>query len=206
MRTRHLLSRAQLAAVSHPLRQRMLDLLVEHGELSGRQLLELIPGSPSNPYYHLRVLLKAGLVEVARSVGRRGATEKYYAPVASTYSLDPRELLGTVGSSGRAVRAGILAVAREGAESALDELAEALAGGATGGGGEDPFITMCTVKLPQARAATLRASLKAWLEEAMAEDAVGTGRGDAEEGPCAEYVFYQLFFPSSGGQAASAPE
>lgn len=110
----HYLSRKQLAAVAHPLRQKVLDLLVERGELSGREIVELIPGAPSNPCYHLEVLRKARLIRVVRTAPRRGVTEKYYAAIARTFSLRPQELLGTRGRRGRPIREGIVSVAREG--------------------------------------------------------------------------------------------
>lgn len=186
----HYLSRKQLAAVAHPLRQKVLDLLGERSELSGREIVELIPGAPSNPYYHLEVLRKAGLIRVVRTAPRRGVTEKFYAAVARTFSLRPEELLGTLGGRGRPIRKGIVSVAREGAESALTDLARALDTGATGGGGEEPLINLCRLRLSPERAEALRAQLSACLTAAL-EEVDASGRDAAGR----QYVFYQLFFP-----------
>jgi DNA-binding transcriptional ArsR family regulator len=190
MRTIQYLSRSPLAAVAHPIRQRILDLLVERGPLSGREITGLIPEAPSNPYYHLGVLRKAGLIEVVRTAPRRGVTERYYGSVARTFSLDPAELLGTTGPRGRAVRGDIVRVAREGAESALADLAVALEAGAAGGSGEEPLINLCSVRLTRERAQALRDRLSACLVETLEE-----GDSTDPDPAGAEYVFYQLFFP-----------
>lgn len=189
------LSADQLRAVSHPLRQRIVALLVRRGELSGRQIRDLIPGAPSNPYYHLALLERAGLIRVVREEQRRGASEKYYAAVARTYSMDPGELVGGAGPA-EGVRAGVLGVARNGAESALSALARSLERRSIDSEGDIPFVNLCTLRLNAKRAEQLRMRLKAWLEDAMeaAAEAAGSGAADQLE----EYVFYQLFFP--GGE------
>lgn len=193
MKPVHFLSAGTLSAVSHPLRQRILALLVEKGELSGRQIVRLVRGAPKNPYYHLDVLRKAGLVEVVREERRRGSTEKYYASVARTFSLDPAELVR--GEERAAVRAGVLSVARNGAEGALEALAGSLEHDPAETG--VPFVNLCALRLPRSRAAELRERLKAWVEDALAA-ACSDPDGEEDE-ECAKYVFYQLFFAAPEG-------
>lgn len=186
------LSASDLKAVSHPLRQRILALMVRRGELSGREVVELLPGAPANPYYHLGVLHEAGLIRVARREKRRGSEEKYYAPVARTFSMDPGELVGGEGSRAAELRRGILSVARNGAEEALGGLARALERNLADPERDPPFVNLCTLRIRAERAQELRLRLKAWVE-----DAVEAGRECAlteEEETCVEYTFYQLFF------------
>lgn len=189
------LTARDLRAVSHPVRQQMLALLVRHGELSGREMRELIPNAPSNPYYHLGVLERAGLIRVVREEPRRGAQERYYTAVARTYSMDPGELVGP-GVLTDNVRTGVLGVARNGAESALAALARTLETAAMPSRAEVPFINLCMLRLAPARAEEMRARLKDWLEEAA--EAAREAASEEESDECEEYVFYQLFFHAAG--------
>jgi len=188
----HFLSASDLKAVSHPVRQRILALMVRRGELSGREVVELLPGAPANPYYHLGVLREAGLIRVARREKRRGSQEKYYAPVARTFSMDPGELVSGRGSRAAELRRGILSVARNGAEEALGGLARALERDLADPERDPPFVNLCTLRIRAGRAEELRLRLKAWVE-----DAVEAGRecaGAGEPGTCVDFTFYQLFF------------
>lgn len=187
------LSADDLKAVSHPVRQRILALLVRRGELSGREVVDLLPDAPANPYYHLDVLHGAGLIRESRRVKRRGSYERYYAPVARTFSMDPGALVGD-GPETAGVRAGILSVARNGAEEALDGLARALQREIVDPERDVPAINLCTLRIRTERAEELRKRLKAWVE-----DAVEAGREGAlgrEDETCVDYTFYQLFFRS----------
>lgn len=188
----HFLSASELKAVSHPVRQRILALMVRRGELSGREVVELLPGAPANPYYHLGVLRQAGLIRVARREKRRGSQEKYYVPVARTFSMDPGELVGGSGPKAAEVRTGILSVARNGAEDALDALVRALEGGSADPERDVPFVNLCTLRLRPRRAEELRARLKAWVEDAVEAGRECAGAGDPET--CVDFTFYQLFF------------
>lgn len=188
----HFLSAESLKAVSHPLRQRILALLVRRGELSGREIRDTVPGASKNPYYHLGVLRRAGLIRLARTEKRRGSSEKYYAAVARTFSMDPGELVA--GSTGAAAtRSGILSVARTGAEEALDALARSLEQKTIDTEDEIPFVNLCTLRLRPHRAEDLRARMKSWLEDAA--EAVREGGGSDGADDRVEYVFYQLLFP-----------
>lgn len=192
----HFLSADELKAVSHPLRQRILALMVRRGELSGREVLELVPDAPKNPYYHLEVLCGAGLIRLVREEKRRGSSERYYAPVARTYSMDPGELVGGGSPGAGEVRAGVLSVARNGAEAALDGLARALEREPIGAEGDVPFVNLCTFRVHPGRADELRDRLKTWLED-MAEAA--REGAELEDDECVDYTLYQLFFRGGEG-------
>jgi DNA-binding transcriptional ArsR family regulator len=75
-----LTSPAQLKALGHPLRLRVLQTLgASDDPLTNRELAERLEVDPGHLHFHVRMLHRAGLIELAPSKGR----EKPYRPVAS---------------------------------------------------------------------------------------------------------------------------
>jgi DNA-binding transcriptional ArsR family regulator len=84
----------QLKALGHPLRLRVLEMLSEDsGEaLTNRELAGRIGIDPGHLHFHVRMLLKAGLIQLAEAnCGRR---EKPYQAVAKHITVAP-ELIST---------------------------------------------------------------------------------------------------------------
>jgi DNA-binding transcriptional ArsR family regulator len=87
----------QLKALGHPLRVRVLEMLGQEGEwqLTNRELAQRLGVDPGHLHFHVRMLLKAGLIELAeKSRGR----EKPYRAVAKVFRVAP-ELLAAGGAS-----------------------------------------------------------------------------------------------------------
>ena len=72
--TNHLL----LAALRHPLRRRILRLMVDGEALSPSQLAETLNESLSSVSYHVRVLAECGALVSAGEKPVRGATQHFY--------------------------------------------------------------------------------------------------------------------------------
>jgi DNA-binding transcriptional ArsR family regulator len=88
----------QLKALGHPLRVRTLEMLGgdEGDELTNRELAQRLGVDPGHLHFHVRMLLRAGLIElVERDRGR----EKPYRAVARTFRIAP-ELLAAGSASG----------------------------------------------------------------------------------------------------------
>jgi DNA-binding transcriptional ArsR family regulator len=89
----------QLKALGHPLRVRVLEMLGGEEEsdwqLTNRELAQRLGVDPGHLHFHVRMLLKAGLIELANS-GRRGR-EKPYRAVAKVFRVAP-ELLAAGGA------------------------------------------------------------------------------------------------------------
>jgi DNA-binding transcriptional ArsR family regulator len=86
----------QLKALGHPLRLRVLELLGENDEqLTNRELAQRLEVDPGHLHFHVRTLLKAGLIR--RSESGRGR-EKPYRAVAHTIRVAP-ELLASPGAT-----------------------------------------------------------------------------------------------------------
>ena len=115
---------AKLAkALAHPLRAQILERL-EHRTASPTELADELAAPLGNVSYHVRILADAGLVELARTTRRRGATEHHYRTVAKAPT-------GTLGLSGTAQPGptGEAADDRGGAEAPLRETVEEIPGG-----------------------------------------------------------------------------
>src|SRR5215211_6533622 len=70
----------QLKALGHPLRLKVLQVLSESdGPLTNRELAARLSVDPGHLHFHVRMLHRAGLIELARTGGGR---EKPYRPVA----------------------------------------------------------------------------------------------------------------------------
>ena len=87
----------QLKALGHPLRVRVLEMLGQEGEwqLTNRELAQRLGVDPGHLHFHVRMLLKAGLIELADGEGR--GREKPYRAVAKIFRVAP-ELLAAGGA------------------------------------------------------------------------------------------------------------
>jgi len=87
----------QLKALGHPLRVRVLEMLGQEGEwqLTNRELAQRLGVDPGHLHFHVRMLLKAGLIELAEAEGK--GREKPYRSVAKVFRVAP-ELLAAGGA------------------------------------------------------------------------------------------------------------
>jgi DNA-binding transcriptional ArsR family regulator len=88
----------QLKALGHPLRVRVLEMLGEREEshLTNRELAQRLGVDPGHLHFHVRMLLKAGLIELVDD-GVGHGREKPYRAVARTFRVAP-ELLASGGA------------------------------------------------------------------------------------------------------------
>ena len=86
----------QLKALGHPLRIRVLEMLGQEGEaeLTNRELAQRLNVDPGHLHFHVRMLLRAGLIELTEDGAGR---EKPYRSVAKTFRVAP-ELLASGGA------------------------------------------------------------------------------------------------------------
>ena len=83
----------QLKALGHPLRLRVLEMLGTSGEdaITNRELANKLGVDPGHLHFHVRMLLRAGLITLVDTGKGR---EKPYRPVARTLRVAP-ELLAS---------------------------------------------------------------------------------------------------------------
>src|SRR6266568_8658979 len=76
----------QLKALGHPLRLKVLQVLGEATKpLTNRELAQRLNVDPGHLHFHVRMLHRAGLIELAETDGR----EKPYRPVAKHLKVGP---------------------------------------------------------------------------------------------------------------------
>src|SRR5215210_6032440 len=75
-------------ALSHPLRQRILQRLNEGGVKSPNELSQELGDPLGNVSYHVRILRELDCVELVRTEQRRGALEHYYRATAEPWLDD----------------------------------------------------------------------------------------------------------------------
>jgi DNA-binding transcriptional ArsR family regulator len=76
----------QLKALGHPLRLKVLQVLGDADRpLTNRELAAHLSVDPGHLHFHVRMLHRAGLIELASSDGR----EKPYRPVAKHFKIGP---------------------------------------------------------------------------------------------------------------------
>lgn len=70
-------------ACLNPVRQRILQVLIEKKGASAAQILEVLTDIPrASLYLHIKILADAGVIEAVREVPKRGSVEKFYALAA----------------------------------------------------------------------------------------------------------------------------
>src|SRR5262245_52885147 len=84
----HRLTVDQMKVLADPLRIRILEHFFE--ERTTKQVAEILGLPPTRLYHHVAALERVGLIRLARTQQRRGALEKYYLPVAKTFSAETR--------------------------------------------------------------------------------------------------------------------
>src|SRR3954447_9229621 len=94
-------------ALSHPLRQRILERLNADGEASPNELEGVVGAPLGNVAYHVRMLVGLGCVELTHTRPRRGALEHYYRAIAHPW-LDAEQWANLPASFRRQALAGTL--------------------------------------------------------------------------------------------------
>jgi len=72
---------ADLRALAHPLRLRMMELFAESPKTT-KQVAELLGQPPTRLYHHVAALERSGLLVLKEKRQNRGAVEKWYAAVS----------------------------------------------------------------------------------------------------------------------------
>src|SRR3982751_1736257 len=79
---------AELRALAHPLRLRMMELFAESPKTT-KKVAELLGQPPTRLYHHVAALERAGLLRLTETRKNRGTTEKWYESVSRTLGTAP---------------------------------------------------------------------------------------------------------------------
>jgi len=113
----HVLDPRFAKALSHPLRQRILQRLNEGGVASPNELARALGEALGSVSYHIRILRELDCVELVSTTPRRGALEHYYRATARP-GLDDEEWARLPASLRRETLGRILSEIFEGAAKA----------------------------------------------------------------------------------------
>jgi DNA-binding transcriptional ArsR family regulator len=101
---------ADLRALAHPLRLRMMELFAESPKTT-KQVAEMLGQPPTRLYHHVAALERAGLLVLTETRQNRGAVEKYYEGVAQR--VRGSVAVGTNAAAGRKARRAVAATVLE---------------------------------------------------------------------------------------------
>ncbi|MEA2279255.1 MAG: hypothetical protein QOI62_282 [Solirubrobacteraceae bacterium] len=88
MATADFLEERLIKALGHPLRWRLLELMIDRGEASPLELSRLLDVPLATVSHHVRVLREFRCVELTRTEPRRGAVEHYYRALLPAFLDD----------------------------------------------------------------------------------------------------------------------
>src|SRR3954465_12169178 len=77
---------AEMRALAHPLRLRIMELFAEAPRTT-KQVADLLGQPPTRLYHHVAALERAGLITLRETRKNRGTVEKWYEAVARTMGL-----------------------------------------------------------------------------------------------------------------------
>src|SRR5438876_10702154 len=80
---------AQMRALAHPLRLRIMELLAEQSRTT-KQVAELLGQPPTRLYHHVAALERAGLLRLTETRKKRGTLERWYEATARTLRTPQR--------------------------------------------------------------------------------------------------------------------
>ena len=187
---------ADLRALAHPLRLRMMELFAESPKTT-KQVAELLGQPPTRLYHHVAALERAGLVVLKETRQNRGAVEKWYGSVGRQFGPS-----GGVRQKGREARAARRAVAATVLEQARQELL-AIPPGAR----EPALLARLVVVAPATKIPTIRQWLAETLQRMRTEfeldDDSSTG---AAESACERWAVTLAFTPASGPPRRRRPK
>src|SRR4051812_28676001 len=107
---------ADLRALAHPLRLRMMELFAESPKTT-KQVADLLGQPPTRLYHHVAALERAGLLVLKETRQNRGAVEKWYAGVSQQIQTSLKRAKGT--SASRTVRRALAATVLEQAKQEI---------------------------------------------------------------------------------------
>ncbi len=138
--TRTVGSPDQIRALAHPLRRRILALMID-APITTKQVAVRIGEKPTKLYHHVETLESAGFIRLVKTQKKRGTVEKYYEAVAERFVMDRQAV--EVCSENNGAQGELETIIATSLDDTLDEIRGAMASGlirADDDSGESVFI------------------------------------------------------------------
>jgi len=173
---------ADLRALAHPLRLRMMELFAETPRTT-KQVAELLGQPPTRLYHHVAALERAGLLVLTERRQNRGAVEKWYTGVAQQIQAGVRQK----GDAGRAARRAVAATALEQARQEMLAMPY--------GAKEVALLTRLVLVVPPAKIPAMRQWLFDAIQRLRTEFAVDDPADAASDDQCERWALTLAFAP-----------
>jgi DNA-binding transcriptional ArsR family regulator len=176
---------AQMRALAHPLRLRILELFADQPRTT-KQVAEFLGEPPTRLYHHVAALERAGLLRLVETRKKRGTVERWYEAAART--------LENVVISRKAARKPTESAARRAVAMAVLEQSRQEVVAAMHRSGEEPAaITRLVIVAPRARVAELRRRLSELVAEIQRD--FGIEQGEALPADQERWALTMTFTP-----------
>src|SRR5262245_32400330 len=139
---------AELRALAHPLRLRMLELFAEAPRTT-KQVADLLGEPPTRLYHHVAALERAGLLRLRETRKNRGTVEKWFETSARMFATQSKSTRRK-NTDAQAQRAAALTILEQSKQEML---------GAMTRGGETPLLARILVAAPPSTMQAVRQRL-----------------------------------------------
>jgi DNA-binding transcriptional ArsR family regulator len=163
---------ADLRALAHPLRLRIMEIFAE-GPKTTKRVAELLGEPPTRLYHHVAALERSGLLKLKETRKNRGTVEKWYESISRTMGsgTEGSRKRGTTGADRRAVAMTVLEQSRQEVVNAMSRRGE-----------EPPLVARLVMSAPPSMMPRVRDRLYGFLKEIQAEfDCDGETEGNDPE-------------------------
>jgi len=183
---------AELRALAHPLRLRILELFAEAPRTT-KQVAELLGQPPTRLYHHVAALERVGLLKLKETRKNRGTVEKWFESTARTMSgAGPSRT--SSGKQSAATRGLAMALLEQSRQEVLTALSTK--------GSEAPLVARLVVVAPADRERELRKRLYDMVQEIQREFGDET---DVPDERCERWAMTVTFAPCDAPAASRRP-
>ena len=182
---------ADLRALAHPLRLRMMELFAESPRTT-KQVAELLGEPPTRLYHHVAALERAGLLQLKETRPNRGVIEKWYTSAAQQIQDSPRRR-----ESDTARRRARRAVAVTALEQAKQEIMAIPAGAK-----EPALLTRLVIVATPSQVSAVKQWLMDALDELRREFQADDASGEAAIEKCERWALTLAFAPTTTAHRA----
>jgi len=176
---------ADLRALAHPIRLRMMELFAESPKTT-KQVAELLGQPPTRLYHHVAALERVGLLVLKKTRQNRGAVEKWYSSVVGQLHEAPGTGQGQ--SARRSARRALAATVFDLAKQELMAIPP--------GAKESALLTRMVLALPPSKIAIVRQRLLETVRELGREFRFDDESPSADD--CERWALTLFFAPTSG--------
>jgi DNA-binding transcriptional ArsR family regulator len=181
---------AELRALAHPLRLRVLERFAEQPRTT-KQVALLLGEPPTRLYHHVAALERAGLLRLTETRKNRGTVEKWYEAVVRSFGDGPPSESGRPrkrSAARRALAAAVLEQSRQELVAAMQQKRRQ----------DRPVLARLVVVAPRARITEVRKQLYRTVKR-IQRDIGRLGDGDPET--MERWALTLTFVPVSGPKA-----